>query len=758
MPHSLMPQKAWHALVLPVLLDFQPVLLQLRSDHSIGAQLRLFCMQHGLHSGRCSDVMHHAIDELIELRGMVYCKRLKQSSPALLTVRNILPASTLVYPPSFAWLHDESFNMASDLCAFLRSSVDVENNINDCELSLRDAFDESFTWIRSLPDCESEYSHLLHETQLSDRISTVEQMIESLRNTATNNGTMNIITTSDDQKNYDVASSSVNTAPRQPNKLTTETEPDAPHDELEFGVGNLSDHISTIQQMITSSNSEYNTSRIDIKNTDSSNQEAIDNVSQVIEFAVDNHREESFEEFKLITEYKAEHPLLTGQKQQISMEFSHYLICDGNLSRENGNGGSSDNVISPLIDSLGEKDEERETPTGTDSTWKILENQLESNDKEIITVRDNDKRSEFSDYETDSTIMEDHAGEHIGSIIHDNEKSSAAFTEKVALLSRQFLAEIRTESSTPWTAVLILTLLLFIFYLVLDLLSIGIHHLADVQTRQSLARKLKIALISGKNAAIVLPETPCAKISITLPDNFKATDDLTSPPADAAGVISTELYNEARPVSLVNEQRKAMMLKNVAKTCQLRTQKNAMGLWRSASMVNKLPNHELEESQAVHLEPIATMQRTLRPEPKSQDTGLQLSSRIPSFTCAAMTLLFAHHAQYHLPVAKTNMSEAHRETPSLIHPVSVQDIYRLKAAQMIQSAWRAKHKFLQSQRACQSQIEPKPSYKPLEKLRQQLPIFQLLHHLGAKQNDESNLSPDAWTVPASDEFFASMGP
>lgn len=724
----LMVQDVWshahdaHALIVPVLLDFQPVLLRLRSDQSIGAQLRWFCVQHGLDPGRCGVVLQQAIEELMELRGAVYCKRSAQSPPALLTVRNILtPVSKSLYAPTYAWLHDEAINMASDLCGFLQSSMGQDFDANGCESALQEAFDESFKWVSALPLCESSSVHAVDE----QRISTIEQMIESL--VLKDSGILNIVTT--DIAGHDqtrMADTSQYVAPLI--AVIASEEQEHPSDELTIQENSLSDRISTIEQMIASLQHSENTIHDD--NTVRI-QEQEDAMTDNTDIEADANQADAIVD--PIGQNKAEESIFTEASQSVQM-----IACHGNCSHETG-------IFFP------ESSEEN-----ADSSRLLTDSCPVSENKARLQAKGDE------DMEMESNDMPARDGEPIdtenaSSFIQNIKESVAAITAEMASFLRHTATAIRAESSAPWTLMLTLTLLLFIFYLVLDLLSIGIHHLADIRARQ--AFKLNIAFIGGRTAASVFPETASTKaqrIAVVHPADSKLVNDATSPPADAAGAISAKSQNVIRPASTGNEQRKALLLRKVTKTYRRRTQKTAMGLWRSASALNTEPKYEPEEAQAVTLEPTTQVQPI--PDPQSQDTISQSTSQAPSFTCAAMTLLFAHHAQYHLPVAKANTtSELDTcETPALIHSVSVQDIRQLSATLVIQCAWRAKLKLLRGRSARNSQIaESRPSRRLQEKLQRQLPIFQLLHHSRAKRNDHSDPSLDAtWTVPESDEFFS----
>lgn len=177
------------AIVLPVLLDFQPMLLQLRNDQSTAAQLRRFCVQHGMDSGRCGFILQQAVDELIELRGTDSCKRMQQDTqrlPSLLHVKNVLlsPSSSTLTPPTYSWLHDEAANLASDLCSFLRSatsSARLDADANHCEHPLQKAMDGSFNWISALMLCGSDTENAFNEADSTERVFTIEQTVASLR-------------------------------------------------------------------------------------------------------------------------------------------------------------------------------------------------------------------------------------------------------------------------------------------------------------------------------------------------------------------------------------------------------------------------------------------------------------------------------------------------------------------------------------------------------------------------------------------------
>lgn len=190
MPRSMHPTAAAAEdarIVLPVLFDFQPALVPLNNGQSIAVQLRRFCVHHGLDSGRCGAILQQAMDELIELHGATYCRRLSQDTQtALLHVKNVLlpPSPHALKPPTYGWLHDEAANLASDLCGFLRSATShehVDADTSHCERPLQEAFDGSFRWINALPQCEPDTGNTLKEADSSDRVFTIEQVIASLR-------------------------------------------------------------------------------------------------------------------------------------------------------------------------------------------------------------------------------------------------------------------------------------------------------------------------------------------------------------------------------------------------------------------------------------------------------------------------------------------------------------------------------------------------------------------------------------------------
>lgn len=182
-------------LVLPALLDFQPVVLQLDVRRDAAVQFRRFCRSHGLDPSKCP-VLHEALGEIVDLQ-----KRCRYGGerdlPSFVVVKNVLvPGGASVQDDqphggaTFSWVHDTTENLAIDLCRFVESSgVDVGGA--QCVVSLGGAIQQSFEWINSLKPCD-QTDHIKEEidilgkpaasrraehSQLSDRIAAVEQLI-----------------------------------------------------------------------------------------------------------------------------------------------------------------------------------------------------------------------------------------------------------------------------------------------------------------------------------------------------------------------------------------------------------------------------------------------------------------------------------------------------------------------------------------------------------------------------------------------------
>uniref|UniRef100_K3X6Z3 Uncharacterized protein n=1 Tax=Globisporangium ultimum (strain ATCC 200006 / CBS 805.95 / DAOM BR144) TaxID=431595 RepID=K3X6Z3_GLOUD len=186
-------------IIVPVLFDFLPVVLQLDVHRDVAFQLRRFCAFHGLDATKCS-VLHEALSELVNMDK--WCAHgATQQLPSFMIVKNFLVSATSMSDSSdqhqrhggasYRWIQDEAGNLAIDLCRFVENrGIDVGGT--ECIESLGGAIQRSFEWLNSLPSCDAQEAtetaerasaikSAAHSTeQLTTRISAVEQLIADI--------------------------------------------------------------------------------------------------------------------------------------------------------------------------------------------------------------------------------------------------------------------------------------------------------------------------------------------------------------------------------------------------------------------------------------------------------------------------------------------------------------------------------------------------------------------------------------------------
>jgi hypothetical protein len=181
------PQKRpENVLIIPALLDFQPILLKINVEQDLRRQLNIFCHHHELDLRRCY-ILEDAINHITDLGA--FCKKPERIEPAFVMIKNILLPVVKTKDhisrqakAEFKWVSDSSENIATDLCHFLQKNKGSQEDDFDCLKSLETAFDVSFKWIENLDICPaiSEISHATTGEALAERIHKIEQMIESL--------------------------------------------------------------------------------------------------------------------------------------------------------------------------------------------------------------------------------------------------------------------------------------------------------------------------------------------------------------------------------------------------------------------------------------------------------------------------------------------------------------------------------------------------------------------------------------------------
>lgn len=148
-------QPAW--LVIPALLDVQPVVLRMDVRREATAQLRHFCHAHGLDRSICSDGLRQAIKDVVDLEHVCRSSEQTLASPAFVAAKHVIrPRSGdggNEPVPSFSWLQDSADHIAMDLCRF--AQLPSPDFTLKCSTALEIAIQRSFNWIRSLPFCDT---------------------------------------------------------------------------------------------------------------------------------------------------------------------------------------------------------------------------------------------------------------------------------------------------------------------------------------------------------------------------------------------------------------------------------------------------------------------------------------------------------------------------------------------------------------------------------------------------------------------------
>lgn len=142
---------AW--LVVPLLLDFQPVLLPIDTSRHLREQLEWFCRVHGLEAERCVVASSSGIAQVVDVD--LRCRHPETSGelPGFLMLRNTFPVTApndrdRLDKPIATWRRDGADNIARDLCRFAREYGDAEkladSTLEECAASLAATLTESF--------------------------------------------------------------------------------------------------------------------------------------------------------------------------------------------------------------------------------------------------------------------------------------------------------------------------------------------------------------------------------------------------------------------------------------------------------------------------------------------------------------------------------------------------------------------------------------------------------------------------------------
>ncbi|KAG7393117.1 Calmodulin-3 [Phytophthora pseudosyringae] len=174
-------------LLLPVLLDVQPVLLRVDVTRHVAAQVQSFCRAHGVDTATGAGAIRQAVDEVADFQR--FCKKPAAESalPGFVVTKNALRASAEA--SSASWMPNDPGDVAMDFCGFAQASAGTSTD--KCVEALGEALRRSFDWMFALTPCEQQAQEgqgaaaSNSEAQsIADRLATVEEMIAALQSTS----------------------------------------------------------------------------------------------------------------------------------------------------------------------------------------------------------------------------------------------------------------------------------------------------------------------------------------------------------------------------------------------------------------------------------------------------------------------------------------------------------------------------------------------------------------------------------------------
>ncbi|KAL3658820.1 hypothetical protein V7S43_016188 [Phytophthora oleae] len=176
-------------LVVPMLLDVQPVLLKVDVTRHVPAQIQSFCQEHGVDATRCVGAIREALDEVVNWQR--FCRKpvAESALPGFIVTKNVIRDG--VESASSSWLQNDPEDIATDFCGFAQAKTVASSET--CVEALGQALQPCFDWMLALPPCEQQPeggdSVTSGETatqSVADRLATVEEMIAALQSTSEN--------------------------------------------------------------------------------------------------------------------------------------------------------------------------------------------------------------------------------------------------------------------------------------------------------------------------------------------------------------------------------------------------------------------------------------------------------------------------------------------------------------------------------------------------------------------------------------------
>ncbi|KAF4038449.1 hypothetical protein GN244_ATG09420 [Phytophthora infestans] len=171
-------------LVLPMLLDVQPVLLKVDVTRHVPAQVQSFCREHGVNATRCEGAIREALEEVVNFQ--MFCKKPTAESalPGFIVTKNVLIENAEA--ASASWWQNDPEDVAIDFCGFAQAKAGEK-----CAEALEKALHLSFEWMLALSPCEQQAkaddaatASDSETSSFAERLATVEEMIAALQTTS----------------------------------------------------------------------------------------------------------------------------------------------------------------------------------------------------------------------------------------------------------------------------------------------------------------------------------------------------------------------------------------------------------------------------------------------------------------------------------------------------------------------------------------------------------------------------------------------
>jgi hypothetical protein len=199
-------------LVLPLLLDVQPVLLTLDATRHVPAQIQSFCREHGVDVTRCFGAVQHVLDEVVNFQRFCKTSAAESALPGFAVAKNVLREGGDA--GSAMWLQNDPEDVAIDFCGFAKAKVGGQG-AEECAEALGKALRLSFDWMLALTSCDQQGASsggvtaaALESPSIVERVAEVEEMIAALQSSSAS-GSEDVSLSSAEEGNVEDASSSL---------------------------------------------------------------------------------------------------------------------------------------------------------------------------------------------------------------------------------------------------------------------------------------------------------------------------------------------------------------------------------------------------------------------------------------------------------------------------------------------------------------------------------------------------------------------